>query len=149
MEISPPSPRRLPTLPKSKSRPLSRPLPPVPGPILCKCGTLVTSCNALLPATAIPSDSCRRTFRGFSGKASLFTETYNVIILAPKVQLMQTGAHLLAELNCVNCSQYLGYKIVRAFEQSEKWKESVFLLELAELKNLPPCADSSDSEDSS
>jgi hypothetical protein len=73
--------------------------------------------------------------------------------LSPKVQLMQTGAHLLAEITCANCTAYLGYRILRAFEKSERWKESHFLLELAELEN--PCRpdaiglDSSDSEDSS
>ncbi|KAJ7072304.1 hypothetical protein C8F01DRAFT_1103343 [Mycena amicta] len=135
-------PRQLPARPP---RPLSRPLPAVPHPISCRCGTMVTSRSALLPESAIPSNSARRSFKGFSGKACLFTETYNVIQLTPKVQLMQTGAHLLAELNCNKCSQYLGYKIVRAFEKSERWKEDRFLLELAEL--LPISSDS-DSEDS-
>jgi hypothetical protein len=83
---------------------------------------------------------------------------------------MQTGAHLLAvsaflaecalgadfesqEITCTTCTAYLGYKILRAFEKTETWKESRFLLELAELENpYRPDAiglDSSDSEDSS
>ncbi|KAF7288665.1 Yippee domain-containing protein [Mycena chlorophos] len=133
--MEPPSPRRLPSLPSTKAaNRLSRPLPtvPIPAPIVCRsCGTLVTSRNALLP---IPPSSPRRTFKGFSGRASLFTETYNLVQSPPKVQLMQTGAHLLSELNCPGCSRYLGYKIVRAFESTEKWKESHFLLEIAELQ---------------
>ncbi|KAF7321295.1 Yippee domain-containing protein [Mycena kentingensis (nom. inval.)] len=87
-----------------------------------------------MPPSAIPPES-PRNFKGFSGRASLFTATYNVSQLAPKVQLMATGAHLLAELNCNTCSQYLGYKIVRAFDKSEEWKQDRFLLELAELNN--------------
>ncbi|KAF7361869.1 Protein yippee-like [Mycena venus] len=99
--------RRLPAVPQARARPLSRPLPPIPKPLSCKqCKTTVTSYNATLPASAIPPES--RTFRGFSGKASLFTETYNTTLLPAKVQLMQTGAHLLAEITCTTCTAYLG-----------------------------------------
>ncbi|KAF7376168.1 Yippee domain-containing protein [Mycena sanguinolenta] len=128
-----------------------RRLPTVPSTARVPRRSCVTSFNAALPASAIPPES--RSFRGFSGKASLFTETYNVTLLPAKVQLMQTGAHLLAEITCTTCTAYLGYKIVRAMEASEKWKESRFMLELAELENPHrPGAnglDSSDSEDSS
>ncbi|KAJ7497321.1 hypothetical protein FB451DRAFT_226203 [Mycena latifolia] len=140
------SPRRLPSVPGAR---LSRPLPPIPRPLSCKtCKTCITSCNAILPPSAIPSES--RSFRGFSGKASLFTETYNVNLSRPTVQLMATGAHTMQEITCSNCTAYLGYKIVRAFERSERWKESSYLLELAELDNpYMRQPDSSDSEDSS
>ncbi|KAJ7132746.1 hypothetical protein C8R43DRAFT_1023079 [Mycena crocata] len=147
----PGSPRRLPSLPRVHS--MSRPLPPIPRPLSCKqCKTCITSCNALFPPAAIPPES--RSFRGFSGKASLFTETYNVNLSRPTVQLMATGAHTMQEITCSNCAAYLGYKIVRAFEKSERWKESSFLLELAELDNFytrPNTGMSldSDSEDSS
>ncbi|KAJ6625619.1 hypothetical protein B0H10DRAFT_2002340 [Mycena sp. CBHHK59/15] len=147
-------PRRLPSVPRVRS--LSRPLPPIPRPLACKqCKTCITSCNALLPPSAIPSES--RGFRGFSGKASLFTEAYNVTLSRPTVQLMATGAHTMQEITCAMCAAYLGYKIVRAFEKSERWKESSFLLELAELESLLAKSDasmtirsggSSDSEDS-
>ncbi|KAJ7770218.1 hypothetical protein DFH07DRAFT_269308 [Mycena maculata] len=130
----PESPRRLPSVPRMRH--LSRPLPPIPRPLSCRqCHTCITSSNAVFPPSDIPSES--RSFRGFSGKASLFTETYNVKLAPATVQLMATGAHSLSEITCSNCTAYLGYKIVRAFEKSERWKESAFLLELAELEN--PC----------
>ncbi|KAJ6586950.1 hypothetical protein DFH09DRAFT_1308040 [Mycena vulgaris] len=141
------SPRRLPSVPRP--RPTSRPLPAIPRPLSCKtCCNVITSLNASFPPSAIPSDS--RSFRGFSGKAALFTETYNVNLSSPTVQLMATGAHTMQEVTCSSCTAYLGYKIVRAFEKSERWKESSFLLELAELDNpYMRRLDSSDSEDSS
>ncbi|KAJ7084412.1 hypothetical protein B0H15DRAFT_849082 [Mycena belliarum] len=148
MSTSPPaSPRRLPSVPSKRLT--HRPLPPIPRPLSCKtCKTCITSCNALLPASAIPSES--RSFRGFSGKASLFTETYNVNLSRPTVQLMATGAHTMQEITCSSCTAYLGYKIVRAFESSERWKESSFLLELAELDGpFIRRPDSPDSDDSS
>ncbi|KXN90581.1 hypothetical protein AN958_03820 [Leucoagaricus sp. SymC.cos] len=130
---------------------VSRPLPPVPSPcgtpnptlsrptnnaaaqlIVCRsCMNCVTTSETLLPASAVPAGS--RAFRGFSGKASLFTECYNVTSLPPRVQLMTTGAHTMQETFCANCSTCLGWKIVKAHERTEKWKEGNWLLELESL----------------
>ncbi|KAJ3803032.1 hypothetical protein GGU11DRAFT_695456 [Lentinula aff. detonsa] len=127
---TPGSPRRLPTLPKE--RPSSRPLPPIPRALACKeCMTVITSISLLLPLEAIPPES--RAFRGFSGKASLFTEIRNVVVSVPRVRLMATGAHTMQELTCTKCSAYLGWKITKAFEQSERWKEGHYLMELENL----------------
>ncbi|KAF5386111.1 hypothetical protein D9615_002252 [Tricholomella constricta] len=121
-------PRRLPPLPQ----PTSRPLPLVPRSLACKrCKACITSSHVLLPPSSYPPDS--RLFKGFSGKASLFTETYNVRLSSPAVQLMATGAHTMQEITCSSCSSYLGWKIVRAHESSEKWKEGKSLLELENL----------------
>ncbi|KAK7472855.1 hypothetical protein VKT23_000963 [Stygiomarasmius scandens] len=154
----PPTPRRLPSLPQSgpASRPRPRPLPPIPRALACKkCQSLVTSVSLLLPLESIPVHS--RAFRGFSNRVSLFTEIQNVRLSPPKVRLMSSGAHTVQELCCVKCSCYLGFKILRAHERSERWKEGHYLLELeklaARLDNYRPRIPyrrhiSSDSEDS-
>ncbi|KAF9462406.1 hypothetical protein BDZ94DRAFT_1261292 [Collybia nuda] len=130
------SPRRRLPIPPRPIRPNSRPLPKIPRALACKqCRTCITSSSALLPSSAIPPQS--RTFRGYSGKASLFMETYNVRLSHPGVQLMATGAHTMQEITCSTCSQYLGWKILRAHEHSEKWKEGNSLLELAHLEHDP------------
>ncbi|KAG6837851.1 hypothetical protein H0H93_016219, partial [Arthromyces matolae] len=135
-----PLPRRLPPVPPSPTpslsfrsmRPTSRPLPIVPRPLVCKqCRACITSSHVLLPPSAYPPNS--RMFKGFSGKATLFMETYNVKLSHPTVQLMATGAHTMQEISCSSCSSYLGWKIVRAHEISEKWKEGNCLLELESL----------------
>lgn len=46
---------------------------------------------------------------------------------------MTTGAHTMQEIFCGNCSVGLGWKIVRAHERTEKWKEGKWLLELENL----------------
>lgn len=69
---------------------------------------------------------------------------------------MATGAHTMQEITCLTCSSYLGWKIVRAHEESERWKEGNCLLELENLHvqidtiaplNIPsnPCRPDSDS----
>jgi hypothetical protein len=43
----------------------------------------------------------------------------------------------MQEIICSSCSTYLGWKIIRAHEQSEKWKEGNCLLELENLYHNP------------
>jgi len=130
-----PTMRKLPAVPV-QSRRVSRPLPKIPRALICKkCGTCISSYNVLLPLSSIPPGS--RAFRGFSGKASLFTETYNVTLAKPGVQLMATGAHTMQEITCGTCCEYLGWKIIRAHEKSESWKDGNCLLELENLNTQP------------
>ena len=46
---------------------------------------------------------------------------------------MATGAHTMQEITCGTCSEYLGWKIIRAHEKSESWKDGNCLLELENL----------------
>jgi len=50
------------------------------------------------------------------------------------MQLMATGAHTMSEITCGGCHLYLGWKIVRAHEPTERWKEGHFLLELEHMR---------------
>lgn len=54
---------------------------------------------------------------------------------------MATGAHTMQEITCGTCSTYLGWKIVRAHESSETWKEGHSLLELENLRLQSDLAD--------
>lgn len=46
---------------------------------------------------------------------------------------MATGAHTMQEISCGICCEYLGWKIIRAHEKSESWKDGTCLLELENL----------------
>ncbi|KAF9811499.1 hypothetical protein IEO21_06583 [Rhodonia placenta] len=76
-------------------------------------------------------------FRGYHGKAALVTDAPNTSPAAPSIMLMDTGAHTIAELACASCAAYLGWRVLRAHELSEKWKEGRCILELALLAPLP------------
>ncbi|SJK97686.1 uncharacterized protein ARMOST_00939 [Armillaria ostoyae] len=144
--------RRLPSVPTARQ---SRPLPPVPRPLACRrCKTSVTSIGVLLPLSKIPAHA--RAFRGFNGKASLFTDIHHVDLSPPIMHLMNTGAHTMQQISCQKCSAYLGMRIIRAHSHSERWKEGHYLLELENLTAIvtrrkvhPPSSSSSDSDDSS
>jgi hypothetical protein len=49
---------------------------------------------------------------------------------------MRTGGFMVQELECQDCGSTLGWKIVKSFERSEKWKENAFLLELETLQQV-------------
>lgn len=42
---------------------------------------------------------------------------------------MHSGAYTVRETRCINCSSYIGWKIVQAHERSERWKEGAYVLE--------------------
>ncbi|GBE89288.1 Protein yippee-like [Sparassis crispa] len=88
--------------------------------------------------SSIASQDCllSTAFRGHTGKAALYSEVSNVTFNAPCILLMNTGAHTVQELSCKKCTAYLGWKIVRAHEKPEKWKEGHHLLELALLEEV-------------
>ena len=67
--------------------------------------------------------------------------SYNINSAPPNVQLMKTGAHTMQELTCSSCSTYMGWKIVRAHDTSESWKDGNFLLELEHLCFQPDSLD--------
>ncbi|PCH44616.1 hypothetical protein WOLCODRAFT_53856, partial [Wolfiporia cocos MD-104 SS10] len=70
-------------------------------------------------------------FRGYKGKAALYTQVSNVALGPSSILLMDTGAHTIREFSCMQCASYLGWMIVRAHEAPERWKEGHYLLELA------------------
>ncbi len=43
---------------------------------------------------------------------------------------MNSGAHTIQECTCKTCGSYLGWRIVKAHEWPEKWKEGNCILEL-------------------
>ena len=51
---------------------------------------------------------------------------------------MDTGAHTVQECACARCGAYLGWRVARAHEPSEQWKERRFLLELTLLAESSP-----------
>ena len=63
----------------------------------------------------------------------IVTRSRNVTLSTPRVRLMNSGAHTMQELTCSKCSTYLGWKINKAFEESERWKEGHYLMELENL----------------
>ncbi|KAI0076745.1 hypothetical protein K474DRAFT_1698203, partial [Panus rudis PR-1116 ss-1] len=76
------------------------------------------------------------SFRGWHGRAALFRSAFDSVLVEnpPTLQLMDTGAHTIQEVSCRICDTKLGWKIIRAHEWPEKWKEGNIVLELSLLE---------------
>jgi len=100
---------------------------PISRPLACKtCKTCITFSDATV--------SGPREFKGFFGKASLFSQVDHITLALPVVQLFVTGAHVCQTACCASCASQLGWKIVGAYQPSEQWKEGTYLLELETLE---------------
>jgi len=62
----------------------------------------------------------------------------NVRYDRPSIQLMTSGAYTIQEVICLVCTAYLGWKMIRAHERSERWKEGKHILELEFVQELLP-----------
>ena len=107
------------------------------------------------------SSLCSRQFSGKSGKGYLFHSVDNIVKSLPQDRVLTTGLHNVCDLSCAWCKAYLGwfyvscfslfvnYRIylcgfvaqVRAFVETQKYKESKFLLERAHVDELRKCSD--------
>ncbi|CED85120.1 Predicted Yippee-type zinc-binding protein [Phaffia rhodozyma] len=102
-----------------------------------RCGTHLTTVEALLS----------KRFTGKFGQATLFYSVVNVLEGPPEDRRMTTGLHTVVDLRCLKCETYLGWKYIKSFEQSEKYKENCFLLERALLQTIEPGLELEGAED--
>ncbi|KAK9486324.1 Yippee/Mis18 [Lipomyces starkeyi] len=71
-----------------------------------------------------------RQFRGQHGKAYLFDKVVNVTEAKPENRSMTTGEHTVRDIHCRHCGTCVGWKYDHAYEQSEKYKEGKYILEV-------------------
>ena len=81
-------------------------------------------------------DIISRNFRGQHGKAYLFNTVVNVSTGEPSERSMTTGRHIVRDIQCRQCSEIVGWKYDKAYENSEKYKEGKFILEHELLCNV-------------
>ncbi|KAI0784050.1 hypothetical protein C8Q75DRAFT_691981, partial [Abortiporus biennis] len=53
----------------------------------------------------------------------------NVTLAKPTILLMNTGAYTVQDFTCGSCTTALGWRIIKAHERTEKWKEGHYVLE--------------------
>ncbi|KAK9480147.1 Yippee/Mis18 [Lipomyces japonicus] len=82
------------------------------------------------------SDIMSRQFRGQHGKAYLFSKVVNVTECKPENRVMTTGEHTVRDICCRHCGTCVGWKYDYAFEESEKYKEGKFILEVELLARI-------------
>ncbi|KAJ7572108.1 Yippee/Mis18, partial [Mycena floridula] len=83
------------------------------------CKTHLTTIHAMIS----------RAFNGQHGRAYLFDGVVNVIEGEPNDRPMTTGQHIVRDIYCRKCETTLGWKYVKAYETSQKYKEGKYMLE--------------------
>jgi len=68
-------------------------------------------------------------FNGKHGRGYLFGSVVNVVEGKPYDLLMTTGNHTIRDIYCSKCGTTLGWKYVKAYEASQKYKEGKYILE--------------------
>ncbi|KAI8913214.1 Yippee/Mis18 [Gorgonomyces haynaldii] len=84
-----------------------------------RCKTHLTTVDAIIS----------RQFQGKHGKAYLFQQVINVYSGPPEERIMTTGLHIVRDIMCNECSLIVGWTYVKAYEESQKYKEGRFILE--------------------
>ncbi|KAL9250211.1 yippee-like-like protein [Drosera capensis] len=70
---------------------------------------------------------------GRNGRAFLFSHAMNVVVGPKEDRHLMTGLHTVADIHCGDCKQVLGWKYLRAYEPSQKYKEGKFIFEKSKI----------------
>lgn len=78
-------------------------------------------------------DLISKSFQGSQGRAYLFNSVVNVGCGPAEERVLLTGLHAVSDIYCECCKTTLGWKYEHAFENSQKYKEGKYIIELAHM----------------
>uniref|UniRef100_A0A803L598 Yippee domain-containing protein n=1 Tax=Chenopodium quinoa TaxID=63459 RepID=A0A803L598_CHEQI len=76
---------------------------------------------------------CGILVEGKNSRAFLFSHAMNVDVGPKEDRHLMTGLHTVADVSCSDCSEVLGWKYERAYEESQKYKEGKYILEKSKI----------------
>ncbi|KAB5551545.1 hypothetical protein OIU76_010689 [Salix suchowensis] len=74
-------------------------------------------------------DIFSKDFQGRFGRAYLFRKVVNISLGPNEERKLASGFHTVRDIYCTSCQQILGWKYEKAVEESQKYKEGMFILE--------------------
>jgi len=74
-----------------------------------------------------------KSFQGSQGRAYLFDSVVNIGSGPAEQRVLLTGLHHVADIFCQRCKTTLGWKYEHAYENSQKYKEGKFIIELVHM----------------
>ncbi|KAI5068153.1 hypothetical protein GOP47_0017091 [Adiantum capillus-veneris] len=99
----------------------------------CFFGAVFYSCSSCRCPVAAHDDIISKTFQGRNGRAFLLENLVNIVIGPKENRHLMTGLHTVADVLCLQCHEVLGWKYVKAYEESQKYKEGKYILEKAKV----------------
>ncbi|KAJ2825940.1 hypothetical protein IWW50_002612 [Coemansia erecta] len=74
-----------------------------------------------------------RTFQGRHGRAYLTESVVNERLGEDEDRLLMTGLHTVCDLYCRCCNVVLGWKYIRAYDKSQRYKEGRYVIEQSQI----------------
>ncbi|XP_021748729.1 protein yippee-like At4g27745 [Chenopodium quinoa] len=74
-------------------------------------------------------DIVSKSFQAHTGRAYLFSHAMNIVTGPKENRNLLTGLHSVADVFCSDCGEALGWKYIKAYEPSQKYKEGKVVLE--------------------
>uniref|UniRef100_A0A7C9D4G7 Protein yippee-like n=1 Tax=Opuntia streptacantha TaxID=393608 RepID=A0A7C9D4G7_OPUST len=96
-------------------------------------GPRVYSCYNCRNQVCLHDDIISKAFQGRHGRAFLLSHAMNVEVGPKEDRQLMTGLHTVADIYCGDCRQVLGWKYLRAYESSQKYKEGKFIFEKSKI----------------
>ncbi|KAI6456596.1 hypothetical protein MCOR04_005381 [Pyricularia oryzae] len=93
-------------------------------------GDSILVCKGCRAHMANQTDLVSRSFRGTHGRAHLFRRLVNVRAAEPETRDMSTGKHIVRDVFCVGCDPGVGWVYDKAWEESQRYKEGMYILEM-------------------
>ncbi|KAL5160799.1 Protein yippee-like [Glycine soja] len=78
---------------------------------------------------AFHDDIVSKDFQASNGRAFLFSHAMNIILGPKEDRQLITGLHTVADVYCSDCGEELGWKYIKAYEETQKYKEGKCVLE--------------------
>lgn len=66
----------------------------------------------------------------------MFSHAMNIIVGEKSDKQLLTGLFAVADIYCSNCGEVLGWKYVKAYNESQRFKEGKYIIELAKIAKL-------------
>ncbi|KAI9494544.1 Yippee/Mis18 [Zychaea mexicana] len=93
----------------------------------------IYSCSTCHSHLLSHSSVVSRAFQGRHGSAYLVGHVVNVAIGVKEERMLLTGMHTVADISCSVCGTRIGWKYLHALEESQKYKESKYIVEKAKI----------------
>lgn len=90
-----------------------------------------TCCSMFFPRFNFSQYLCTKFyfFQSGNNRAFLFSHAMNIVEGPKEDRNLLTGLHTITDVFCSDCGELLGWKYLRAYEESQKYKEGKIILE--------------------
>ncbi|KAK6932840.1 Yippee/Mis18/Cereblon, partial [Dillenia turbinata] len=92
-------------------------------------GPKVFKCKCCKVDSASHDDIISKDFQGRFGRAYLFKNVVNISLGRSEERELLSGWHTVNDIYCSSCQQILGWRYEKAYEETEKYKEGLYILE--------------------